>query len=239
MYKIISIILSIFIIPVFFSLFALLLICIIISSYITHPRNTYHILAPISCRLIMLSGLQYFSVKGKAPPKENGPYIFMFNHESMFDVLMLAGGIPYYINAIGWEGVFKIPLFGFFAKRYGAYAITHDSTDKAKQTLKLAEKILLEDKDSMVLSPEGQRTITGKLGEFKKGVFHFAKATNTTIVPIGLIGAYRANKRTSWIINPGKLTLVFGEPIPSDLYSNLSVEDLRDLTREKISDLLV
>ena len=66
----------------------------------------------------------------------------MFNHESMFDVLMLAGGIPYYINAIGWEGVFKIPLFGFFAKRYGAYAITHDSTDKAKQTLKLAERIL-------------------------------------------------------------------------------------------------
>ena len=229
---------SLFIIVIFFPLFALMLISVIICSYITHPKNTYPLLVPISARVIMLSGLQWFSVKGKVPHKKDGPYLFMFNHESMFDVLMLAGAIPYYINAIGWEGVFKIPLFGFMAKRYGAYAITHDNTGKAKATLKAAEKILLEDKDSMVLSPEGQRTITGEMGEFKKGGFHFAKATNVTIVPIGLIGAYRANKRTSWTINPGRLTLMFGDPITAEDYSNLSVEELRDVTKERIGNLI-
>ena len=238
MINILTKILSFFILVVFFPLFALMLISVIIFSYITHPKNTYPFLVPISARVIMLSGLQWFSVKGKVPPKKDGPYLFMFNHESMFDVLMLAGGIPYYINAIGWEGVFKIPLFGFMAKRYGAYAITHDNTDKAKATLKAAEKILLQDKDSMVLSPEGQRTITGEMGEFKKGGFHFAKATNATIVPVGLIGAYRANKRTSWTINPGRLTLVFGDPITAEDYSNLSVEELRDVTKERIGSLI-
>ena len=238
MINILTKILSFFILVVFFPLFALMLILLIIFSSITHPKNTYPFLVPISARVIMLSGLQWFSVKGKVPPKKDGPYLFMFNHESMFDVLMLAGGIPYYINAIGWEGVFKIPLFGFMAKRYGAYAITHDNTDKAKATLKAAEKILLQDKDSMVLSPEGQRTITGEMGEFKKGGFHFAKATNATIVPVGLIGAYRANKRTSWTINPGRLTLVFGDPITAEDYSNLSVEELRDVTKERIGSLI-
>ena len=238
MINILTKILSFFILVVFFPLFALMLISVIIFSYITHPKNTYPFLIPISARVIMLSGLQWFSVKGKVPPKKDGPYLFMFNHESMFDVLMLAGAIPYYINAIGWEGVFKIPLFGFMAKRYGAYAITHDNTDKAKATLKAAEKILLQDKDSMVLSPEGQRTITGEMGEFKKGGFHFAKATNATIVPVGLIGAYRANKRTSWTINPGRLTLVFGDPITAEDYSNLSVEELRDITKERIGSLI-
>ena len=238
MYKILSIILSLFILPIFFTLFAFLLISVILFSYITHPRNTYPIVAPLGARLAMLSGLQYFSVRGAPPPKKDGPYLFMFNHESMFDVLMLAGGIPYYINAIGWEGIFKIPLFGYMAKRYGAYSITHDNTDKAKQTLRVAEKILLTDKDSMVLSPEGQRTITGEMGEFKKGGFHFAKATNATIIPVGLIGAYRANKRTSWQINPGRLTTVFGDPITCDQYANMSVEELRDLTKNKISDLI-
>jgi len=238
MINILTKILSFFILVIFFPLFALMLISVIIFSYITHPKNTYPFLVPISARVIMLSGLQWFSVKGKVPPKKDGPYLFMFNHESMFDVLMLAGGIPYYINAIGWEGVFKIPLFGFMAKRYGAYAITHDNTDKAKATLKAAEKILLQDKDSMVLSPEGQRTITGEMGEFKKGGFHFAKATNATIVPVGLIGAYRANKRTSWTINPGRLTLVFGDPITAEDYSNLSVEELRDVTKERIGSLI-
>ena len=238
MINILTKILSLFILVIFFPLFALMLISVIIFSYITHPKNTYPFLVPISARVIMLSGLQWFSVKGKVPPKKDGPYLFMFNHESMFDVLMLAGAIPYYINAIGWEGVFKIPLFGFMAKRYGAYAITHDNTDKAKSTLKAAEKILLQDKDSMVLSPEGQRTITGEMGEFKKGGFHFAKATNATIVPVGLIGAYRANKRTSWTINPGRLTLVFGDPITAEDYSNLSVEELRDVTKERIGSLI-
>ena len=238
MINILTKILSLFILVIFFPLFALMLISVIIFSYITHPKNTYPFLVPISARVIMLSGLQWFSVKGKVPPKKDGPYLFMFNHESMFDVLMLAGGIPYYINAIGWEGVFKIPLFGFMAKRYGAYAITHDNTGKAKATLKAAEKILLQDKDSMVLSPEGQRTITGEMGEFKKGGFHFAKATNATIVPVGLIGAYRANKRTSWTINPGRLTLVFGDPITAEDYSNLSVEELRDVTKERIGSLI-
>tara|TARA_Y100000389_G_scaffold59084_1_gene55125 strand:+ start:291 stop:1013 length:723 start_codon:yes stop_codon:yes gene_type:complete len=238
MLSILKKILSFFILIVFFPLFALMLVSVILLSYITHPKNTYPYVVPIFARVIMLSGMQWFSVRGKVPPKKDGPYLFMFNHESMFDVLMLAGAIPYYINAIGWEGVFKIPLFGFMAKRYGAYAITHDNTDKAKATLRAAEKILLEDKDSMVLSPEGQRTITGEMGEFKKGGFHFAKATNATIVPVGLIGAYRANKRTSWTINPGRLIFVFGTPITSEEYSNLSVEQLRDLTKEKIVSLV-
>jgi 1-acyl-sn-glycerol-3-phosphate acyltransferase len=78
------------------------------------------------------------------------------------------------------------------------------------------------------------------LGEFKKGVFHFAKATNVaSIVPVGLVGAYRANVRNSWIINPGKLTTVFGEPITPKDYKDLSVEELRDLTRSRVANLLV
>jgi 1-acyl-sn-glycerol-3-phosphate acyltransferase len=164
----------------------------------------------------------------------------MFNHESMFDVFMLGGSIPYYVNAIGWEGIFKWPLFGFFVKRYGAYAITHDNTDKARETLKAAEKILVEDGDSMLFSPEGQRTLTGEMGEFKKGGFHFVKSTNVaSIVPVGLIGAYRANVRNSWIVNPGKLTTVFGEPITPAEYKDLSVEELRDLTKSRVANLLV
>ena len=134
----------------FLPLFALFLITGIVCSYFTHMRNAYYPLIPFSSRLLMLVSFQRFSVKGQAPKKENGPYIFMFNHESMFDVFMLGGSIPFYINAIGWEGVFKWPLFGFFAKRYGAYAVTHDNTDKAIKTLKAAEKILVEDGDSMI-----------------------------------------------------------------------------------------
>ena len=92
----------------------------------------------------------------------------------------------------------------------------------------------------MLFSPEGQRTLTGEMGEFKKGGFHFVKSTNVaSIVPVGLIGAYRANVRNSWIVNPGKLTTVFGEPITPAEYKDLSVEELLDLTKSRVANLLV
>ena len=105
----------------FLPIFVLFLIVGIVCSYFTHMRNAYYPLIPLSAKLLMLVSFQSFSVKGQVPKQENGPYIFMFNHESMFDVFMLGGAIPYYVNAIGWEGIFKWPLFGFFVKRYGAY----------------------------------------------------------------------------------------------------------------------
>ena len=90
----------------------------------------------------------------------------------------------------------------------------------------------------MIYSPEGNRTITGEMGEFKKGGFHFAKATNATIVPIGIVGAFESNVRTSWIINPGRLKTIFGQPITPDQYSDLSIEDFRDLVKDKVVKLV-
>ena len=233
--KILSLFVYIFFVPIFF----LAMFLGIILSYFTHPRNTYYPLIPLFSRLLMAVSLQKFSVKGSAPPKKEGPFIFMFNHESMYDVFMLGAAIPYYINSVGWEGVFKWPVFGYFAKRYGAYPIPHNNTDKAIEVLNVAKKILIEDGDSMILSPEGQRTLTGRINPFKKGVFHFAKSTKVaSIVPVGLIGAFKANRRDSWIINPGKLEIRFGEPITPKEYKELSVEELRDLVQEKVINLL-
>jgi len=233
-------IISLLVFMLFLPFFTFFMVQFIILSYFIHPRKLYYPIIPITARVMMLISFQWYSIEGKAPKKDQGPYIFMFNHESMFDVFMLGGAIPYYVNAVGWEGLQKWPIFGFFIKRYGFYPITHDNTDKAKMTLKSAEKILVQDGDSMVFSPEGQRTLTGEMNEFKKGGFHFAKNTNiATIVPVGLIGAYRANVRNSWIVNPGKLTTVFGKPITPSDYKDLSVEELRDLTKKRISELLV
>ena len=235
--SVIRLIITLLIMALFVPFFILTMITGIVLSYIMHPKYFYFTIH-FGCKILLLCGWQYHTIHGKVPDKNKGPYIFMFNHESMFDAFMLGASIPYYINAIGWEGIFKWPLWGFFAKRYGAYQITHDDTNKARETLKAAEKILLIDKTSMLYSPEGNRTITGEMGEFKKGGFHFAKSTKATIVPVGIIGAFESNVRTSWIINPGRLKTIFGEPITVDQYSNLSIEDFRDLVKNRVVKLV-
>ena len=98
----IRLLISVIVFILFLPLFALFLIVGISCTYFTHMRNAYYPLIPLSAKLLMLVSFQNFSVKGQAPKKENGPYIFMFNHESMFDVFMLGGAIPYYVNAVSY-----------------------------------------------------------------------------------------------------------------------------------------
>ena len=88
-----------------------------------------------------------------------------------------------------------------------------------------------------MISPEGTRTITGEIGPFKKGPFHLAKNTKVTIVPIGLIGGFKAKNKNDWRISPGVLSVVFGKPIDSNEYQDLNINELKDLVLNKIITL--
>ena len=76
------------------------------------------------------------------------------------------------------------------------------------------------------------------MGPFKKGPFHLLKNTGATIVPIGLIGGFKAKKKEDWRLTPGILTTRFGLPITQQEYAHLDVIELRDLVREKIQILI-
>ena len=89
----------------------------------------------------------------------------------------------------------------------------------------------------ILISPEGTRTLTGEIGPFKKGPFHLAKNTNATIVPIALRGGFRAKRKNDWRLQPGVLTVVFGQPISSTSYKELDIKELRDLISKKIIEL--
>ena len=91
---------------------------------------------------------------------------------------------------------------------------------------------------SFLIAPEGTRTRTGKLGQFKKGPFHLLKNAAVPIVPIGIIGAFGAKQKNDWRLKPGILTTRFGDVISHDEYDNMSVGELRDYVRGKIKELI-
>lgn len=186
---------------------------------------------------MMLCGGQRLKVKGTAPPKSGEPYIYLFNHESMFDHFMLVAAVNHYISAVGKASQFSWPIWGFLVKRYGAIPIQRSNLPNAIQSLNLAEKAIRKG-ISFIISPEGTRTLSGEMSPFKKGPFHVAKNTGVTIVPTGILGAFSAKKKFDWRLHPGTLTVHFGDPIYSDDYKNMSVEDLRELVRKKIKLLI-
>lgn len=192
-----------------------------------------HRLARLLCRFILFGAGQIIKIEGEIPDPRDGPYLYLFNHQSLLDQFLVAGTVKEYISAVGAVYQFSWPIWGRVIKRYGAIPIVRENLPKAIHSLKLAEDVIREG-TSFLISPEGTRTHTGKMGEFKKGPFHLALNTGITIIPIGLIGAYDSKQKNDWRIYPGVITINIGKPVKKDYYQKMSVEELRDVIKNKI-----
>ena len=186
---------------------------------------------------MLLSGGQWLKIEGEVPDKNQQPYLYLFNHESLMDPFMLGGAVKHYITAVGAEYQFSYPIWGTLAKHHGVIPIKRDNLKKAIHSLDKVEEAISKGK-SFLISPEGTRTISGELGKFKKGPFHVALNTGVTIVPTALIGAYKAKKKTDWRLQPGILKVRFGEPLMKKEYEGLKIEQLKDLVKERIKILI-
>ena len=72
-------------------------------SIVFFSPNRLHPLAQVISRIIMLFGGQWFRVKGIAPDPKKGPYLYMMNHESLFDAFILASVTYRFIVGVGAE----------------------------------------------------------------------------------------------------------------------------------------
>ena len=188
--------------------------------------------------LFCLFGGQLVKLNGKIPDPKSGPYLYILNHESLFDHFIFLQFIKHYVTAIAKFEQFKYPLWGNVAKRYGVVPIDRSNVNKAIRSLKLVEKEIIDNKISFLIAPEGTRSEDGSLGEFKKGAFHIAKNTGISVVPVIINGAYEAKKKTDWRLSPGIIDICFTDIITQDFYSDMSVGQLRDYVRQKIKDFV-
>lgn len=175
--------------------------------------------------------------EGSEKIESNTNYLFMSNHSSLFDIPLLEAYIPTFVRAVEALRQFKWPLYGWAIRRLGNIPIDRKNIHASITSMKKTEKILKEGK-SIVILPEGHRTLDGNLGSFKKLPFHLAKQAGIPIIPIGLSGLFQLKHKGSWLIRPRPVKIKFGQPISPDEIQSLSTEELRDFTREKIQDLI-
>ena len=222
--------------PIWFLYFLCTILILFGLLFIVPQKNLYLLIRPLCWSWCFFAG-QWLVKEGSLPSKKHQPYLYMFNHSSMFDQFMIGAYINHYLTAVAAIEIFKYPLWGQVLNKYGIIPIYRKRIKKALSSLSEAEERILSGA-SILIAPEGTRTTDGKLGNFKKGPFHLAKNSGATIIPIGLIGAFEAKKKTDWRIKPGQLIVKFGDPITSVEYSKMSIVDLRDLVRNRINQLI-
>ncbi len=213
----------------------LLFLCIFLSCLI--PQKALDPFIKKSLKLLFKILFIRVHSKGAENVEKNKTYLFMSNHQSLFDIPLLEGYVPTFVRGVEALRQFKWPVYGWAIRRLGNIPIDRKNIHASIKSMKIAEEILKKGK-SIIILPEGHRTRDGNLGPFKKLPFYLAKQAGVPVIPIGLSGLFQLKRKGSWLIRPRPVKIKFGPPIPPEKIRCLSTEELRDFTTEKIKDLI-
>ena len=168
------------------------------------------------------------------PLDKNKQYIFVANHISYLDALILVKIIRRPIRALGKTEIGSVPIFGFIYK-YAVVRVDRGSTQNRAKSVRNMKSILKRG-ISIVVFPEGTFNMSANpLKDFYDGAFRVAIETQTTIKPILFLDTYdRMNYKNVFSLTPGKNRAVFIEEVPVE---GLSQKDVPAL-KQRVYDLM-
>jgi len=140
------------------------------------------------------------------------PAVFIFNHQSGIDMLVLCRLLRRDIVGIAKQEIRRNPIFGPAFALAGAVFVDRFNHQRAVAALKPALDALRQGV-SIVLAPEGTRSSTPRLGRFKKGAFHLAMTAGVPIVPIVLRNTLDALPKHAMVVRPTTIEVVVHPPI--------------------------
>ena len=161
------------------------------------------------------------------------PAVFVSNHESLIDVVLLPAILPRTVKFLAKKELRRIPLWGWGFAATGAILIDRQDPRGAVASIREALKTLPRGWSVMVF-PEGTRSLDGQMRPFKKGAFHMAMQAGLPVVPIGLCGARDIVRKDGWLIRPGKVYVTVGKPISSAAWRPETVDDHAAQCREAV-----
>ncbi|HEX6924337.1 MAG TPA: lysophospholipid acyltransferase family protein [Longimicrobiaceae bacterium] len=178
-------------------------------------------------------------VEGRENMTRQRPCIYIANHQSAFDVPVLAElHLPDTV-VVGKKELARIPLFGWLYKVTGNVLIDRSNTTHAVGRLREAEVAIRERGVSVWIFPEGTRgRLPGQLLPFKKGAFYMAVATGAPLVPVVVGPVSEVFDLHRRIARPGTVSVRVLAPIPTEGLGDADVGELMRVARERMEKAL-
>jgi 1-acyl-sn-glycerol-3-phosphate acyltransferase len=218
-------------------IYFVLFLCFAFIVSLIFPAPKYDPWLKILLRFFFIVLWIRVEVEGVEKVEPGKTYLYMANHVSLFDIPLLGGFVPGFVRGVEARRQHQWLFYGWVMGRLGNIPIDRENIHQSIKTIRQTISII-KDGMSVIILPEGHRTLDGKLRQFKKLPFYLAKEVDCDIVPIGLSGLYSLKRKGSWIIHPNTIKIKFGDPIPIGEIQSLPVIDLRDKVKSKIQDLI-
>lgn len=155
---------------------------------------------------------------------EYRPAVFLFNHQSAIDVLIIAKLLRRDFTAIAKQEIANNPLVGPVFRVADTVFVDRRNQQKAIEALRPVVDTL-RDGLSVAIAPEGTRSTGDRLGEFKKGPFHIAMQAQVPVVPIVIHNASDVLPKGGVFVRPARVCVEVLPPLHTDDWSAESVDE--------------
>jgi 1-acyl-sn-glycerol-3-phosphate acyltransferase len=208
---------------------------VILVSFFSTTGNFAHLIARLWARSILEVSRIKVEVEGLSNVDPAKPYIYMPNHQSNADIPVLLAFLKVQFRWLAKAELFRVPIFGRAMRGVGYISIDRSNHRSAIKSLHAAAGSI-RGGTSVLIFPEGTRSLDGNIRVFKKGGFILAIDAGVPIVPVILHGTYPIMPKGRLLVRPRKVVMEILKPIETTDYTRKSKDELVEVVRTSICD---
>ncbi len=194
------------------TLYTIVLGTLSLGSSLFEKRGYFaHWCARTWSRLILTTTGVTVDVQGLDRLVPGRTYVFVANHQSIYDIPILFWSLPYQLRIIAKESLGRFPFLGWHLRRTGHMLVDRKRPDRAA-IFSWASRLTSQGL-SLIVFPEGTRSRDGRVARFKGGSFYLALEAGLPIVPLSVIGSRRVMLKGRLATYPGHVRLIVHDPI--------------------------
>jgi 1-acyl-sn-glycerol-3-phosphate acyltransferase len=199
----------------------------ILSTLVDRRGHAAHWCARVWSRLILTTTGVRVTVEGLDRLQSGDTYVFVSNHQSIYDIPVIFASLPFQLRIIAKESLGNFPFLGWHLRRAGHLLVDRSNPDRSGILARWRR--LVSDRLSLIIFPEGTRSADGKVGRFRGGSFLLALEAGLTIVPISVSGTVNVMRKGHLTTRPGHARVIVHDPIAAPKIEAPSVADAREL----------
>ena len=165
-----------------------------------------------------------FRVEGQENLWSRRPAIFIFNHQSGLELILLLKMLRRDFTGVAKKELRHNPIFGPLFGAAGVVFVDRSNTARAIESLDAAVEALRHGR-SLIIAPEGTRSTTLMPGPFKKGAFHIAMQAGVPIVPVVFRNVLDALPKGAVVVRPAMVEAVVLPPVDTSAWTLDTLDD--------------
>jgi len=154
-------------------------------------------------------------------------YVFVSNHQSIYDIPVIFASLPYQLRIISKASLARFPVLGWHLRRGGHLFVDRRRPDRAGILGRW--RALVSEGLSLLIFAEGTRSWDGRVARFKAGSFLLAIEAGLPIVPLAVIGTRQVMPKGRLRTEPASVRLIVHDPIQPPAIAAPTTRDAKAL----------